>query len=220
MNNFQTVLRQLRKDFGLTQVDLAKRLGLSRSTIGMYEMGKRNPDTDSLEMIADFFNVDLDFLLGRTNKTTRILGVGQRQFDNCDPAVTAIVDILQSSTDDMRLRLFDLVSDYAMCDEFEQGKISTMASMFAFDHRESKSADDIDRQYYDQIHGTSMVAEASSHYDATVGTPHEYRGPHEDLVRKIRNKDVEDTIEALRKEVDARQRAIASIEVDSKRPAK
>ena len=36
----------------------------------MYETGAREPDFETLETIADFFNVDIDYLLGRTNKTT------------------------------------------------------------------------------------------------------------------------------------------------------
>lgn len=36
----------------------------------MYETGARQPDFETLEAIADFFNVDTDYLLGRTNKTT------------------------------------------------------------------------------------------------------------------------------------------------------
>ena len=38
----------------------------------MYERGNRQPDFDTLELIADFFNVDVDYLLGRTDKTTYI----------------------------------------------------------------------------------------------------------------------------------------------------
>jgi transcriptional regulator with XRE-family HTH domain len=40
----------------------------------MYEAGKREPDFETLEAIADFFNVDMDYLLGRTDKTTYIPG--------------------------------------------------------------------------------------------------------------------------------------------------
>ena len=49
---------------------MAEKLGISRSTIGMYETGAREPDFETLEAIADFFNVDTDYLLGRTSKTT------------------------------------------------------------------------------------------------------------------------------------------------------
>ena len=72
MGNFQSVLKSLRKANGLTQDELAKILKISRSTIGMYENGSREPDYETLEAIADHFNVDIDYLLGRTNKTTII----------------------------------------------------------------------------------------------------------------------------------------------------
>lgn len=70
MSNFKTVFTALRKARGLTQAELANRIGISRSAIGMYESGERIPRPDDLEKIADFFNVDLDYLMGRTYKTT------------------------------------------------------------------------------------------------------------------------------------------------------
>ena len=73
MGNFQSVLKSLRKSNNLTQEDLAKALKVSRSTIGMYENGSREPDYETLEAIADYFNVDIDYLLGRTLKTTKIM---------------------------------------------------------------------------------------------------------------------------------------------------
>lgn len=72
MGNFQNVLKTLRKSRGLTQDELSKILKISRSTIGMYENGSREPDYEMLETIADYFNVDIDYLIGRTNKTTFI----------------------------------------------------------------------------------------------------------------------------------------------------
>lgn len=73
MGNFQSVLKSLRKSNNLTQEDLAKALKVSRSTIGMYENGSREPDYETLEAIADYFNVYIDYLLGRTLKTTKII---------------------------------------------------------------------------------------------------------------------------------------------------
>ena len=72
MGKFQNVLRMLRISNNLTQDELSKALKISRSTIGMYEKGAREPDFETLELIADFFNVDTDYLLGRTDKTTII----------------------------------------------------------------------------------------------------------------------------------------------------
>lgn len=72
MGKFQNLLKSLRLSRGLTQEELAKSLQISRSTIGMYENGAREPDFETLELIADYFNVDIDYLLGRSSKTTFI----------------------------------------------------------------------------------------------------------------------------------------------------
>lgn len=70
MGNFNEILRRLRKSNQMTQLELANALQISRSTIGMYEKGSREPDFATLEIIADYFNVDIDYLLGRSTKTT------------------------------------------------------------------------------------------------------------------------------------------------------
>lgn len=64
---FGTVLRGLRKRNDLTQKQLADILGISESTVGMYERGHREPDFEMFEMIADYFNVDMDYLTGRSD---------------------------------------------------------------------------------------------------------------------------------------------------------
>lgn len=65
MNKFGMMLKKLRTEKEISQADMAKILGLSRSTIGMYEQGKREPDFETLERIADYFNINLDDLTGR-----------------------------------------------------------------------------------------------------------------------------------------------------------
>ena len=65
---FKNVLKQLRNSKKLTQEQLALELGTSKSAISMYENGNREPDFEMLETIADFFNVDLDYLIKGSNK--------------------------------------------------------------------------------------------------------------------------------------------------------
>lgn len=72
MANFSKVFKDLRKNAKLTQQELASKLGVSRSAIGMYENDEREPDFETLELIADFFNVDMNYLLGKSHYTTTI----------------------------------------------------------------------------------------------------------------------------------------------------
>lgn len=71
--NFAERLRDLRTQKGLSQVGLAKQLGLSNSTISMYERGEREPDFETLDLIGDFFNVDVNYLLGKEEGSTYYL---------------------------------------------------------------------------------------------------------------------------------------------------
>lgn len=62
---FADMLVYFRKQAGLSQKELSEKTGLSRSAIGMYESGRREPDFETLETIADYFNINMDTLLGR-----------------------------------------------------------------------------------------------------------------------------------------------------------
>lgn len=73
MAQFDRILKLLRTEKKMSQQELADALGISKSSINMYERGERQPNFEVLEIIADFFNVDIDYLLGRTTKTTKII---------------------------------------------------------------------------------------------------------------------------------------------------
>ena len=65
MSEFKDVLKYLRQRETWSQAELAKKLGVAKSTLSMYEVGKRQPDFETLEAISDLFNVDMNFLLGK-----------------------------------------------------------------------------------------------------------------------------------------------------------
>ncbi|GAV21572.1 LexA family protein [Carboxydothermus pertinax] len=69
--NFGQRLRQLRTERDLTQAELARLLSIGESTISFYESNKRQPDFDTLIKLSNFFNVTIDFLLGRTNENNK-----------------------------------------------------------------------------------------------------------------------------------------------------
>ena len=58
-------LKELRQNRNITQGKLAEALNLARSTVAMYESGSSEPDFSTLQKIADYFNVSIDYLLGR-----------------------------------------------------------------------------------------------------------------------------------------------------------
>lgn len=65
---FSVKLKEIRKEHGLTQIDLAKKLGVASGTVGNWESGKREPDYERISQIADLFNVSVDWLLGSTRR--------------------------------------------------------------------------------------------------------------------------------------------------------
>lgn len=58
---------QLRKDKDLTQRQLADELHFSENAVQNYERNRRSPTFDALIQIADYFNVSMDYLAGRTD---------------------------------------------------------------------------------------------------------------------------------------------------------
>ena len=59
-------LKELRKKKGISQLRLATDLNTTQNTISRYETGEREPGVDELIKIADYFNVSVDYLIGRT----------------------------------------------------------------------------------------------------------------------------------------------------------
>ncbi|MBD5636707.1 MAG: helix-turn-helix transcriptional regulator [Clostridia bacterium] len=64
---FKERLKELRKEKHLSQTDLAKELKVSQRSISGWETGYREPDFNTLEVIAKYFEVTTDFLLGLTD---------------------------------------------------------------------------------------------------------------------------------------------------------
>lgn len=72
MNTAERIAK-LREKRGLTQPQLAKELSVATSTIGMWETGKRGLKDESIQLLADYFDVSTDYLLGRTENMHGIL---------------------------------------------------------------------------------------------------------------------------------------------------
>lgn len=67
VNKFKDRLKELRKDYSITQQELADKIGIVRTAIANYETGRTIPDSDTLTLLAKIFDTTTDYLLGISN---------------------------------------------------------------------------------------------------------------------------------------------------------
>lgn len=67
MANFSERIKELRKKEGMTQAALGEIIGVGQDTVCVYEKGKHYPEVRNLIILADYFGVSIDYLVGRTD---------------------------------------------------------------------------------------------------------------------------------------------------------
>lgn len=80
--NFGEIITALRNEKGIYQKELADYLNVSIGTVSNYEQGIHNPDFDTLCKIADFYNVSIDYLMGRTSFRSPVNSLNQSLAEN------------------------------------------------------------------------------------------------------------------------------------------
>lgn len=90
-------LKELREQKGISQSQLAKYLGVVRSTVCQYEKGNRQPDTETLIKIANFLNVTVDELIERELITPeeRAAGASETKKINITPIEDDLLNIFR-----------------------------------------------------------------------------------------------------------------------------
>ncbi|MBP2071372.1 helix-turn-helix transcriptional regulator [Thermoanaerobacterium saccharolyticum] len=112
--SFGKRFKTLRLEKNLTQAELAKILSIGESTISFYESDKREPDYETLQKIADFFDVSVDYLLGRTDK---------RNIDVSNDVDERLHKVMQELGPDVLLAFYDLPN---MTDEEKENVITLL----------------------------------------------------------------------------------------------
>lgn len=108
MSKFSDRLKALRAELGLSQAEFAKSVGCTKSSINMYERGEREPGLEKLEAFADFFNVDMDFLLGKSeykNRTAWLRSTQSQQ--HTPPSLTELHDVYHM--DDLAVEIMEII---------------------------------------------------------------------------------------------------------------
>ncbi|WP_254450313.1 helix-turn-helix domain-containing protein [Cohnella herbarum] len=90
---FPQKLRELRKEKRLTAKQFGEKFTLAESTISGYETGARTPDMETIEKFANFFEVSVDYLMGRTDARSTTSKSGSNH--NVDPEIIELLDKLQ-----------------------------------------------------------------------------------------------------------------------------
>ena len=105
MSGFSEQLAALRRARNMTQAQLAKALGISKSAVSMYERGNREPELELLQAMADFFSVSVSSLLGR-----------EEPLVNDDPELT---EYLEAPRDRPEMRMLFSVTKGATKEDVE-----------------------------------------------------------------------------------------------------
>lgn len=85
MSKFNIRLKELRTKRGISQQNLADTVDMSKSSINMYERGEREPGIETLEAFADYFNVDLDYLIGKSDIPNKAVYQNEQLPSNATP---------------------------------------------------------------------------------------------------------------------------------------
>ena len=102
--DFPERLKQLRKEKGLSQIMLAKELGVSGGTVAMWETGKRKPQFEMFDKLCTFFDRSMDYILGASDD--------DRSFTLINEEVQQLGDWqVEEQYEDM-LRKYTLLDDY------------------------------------------------------------------------------------------------------------
>lgn len=145
MSKFSDRLKALRAESGLSQAEFAKSVGCTKSSINMYERGEREPGLEKLEAFADFFKVDMDFLLGKSecrNKTAWLRSTQSQQ--HTPPSPTEPHDV--HHMDDLAVEFMEIYLKLSP----EQRTIVynfACAMLASEDSTDNQTVDDLEAEY-------------------------------------------------------------------------
>lgn len=105
---FSYRLKQLRENASLTQYELAKKLNLTQSTIAYYESGKKMPTLENAKIIAELFNISLDYLLGLSDIQNKESIKKQNKIDSSSDEISKEIRNLSPESQEELKKLIEL----------------------------------------------------------------------------------------------------------------
>lgn len=112
---FPERLKDLRKEKGMTQIELATALGVSSGTVAMWETGKRKPSFEMFEKLTQVFDKRIDYILGASDDPTQ--------------AKLNDMEVAQLGNWAMQEEYEDVMRKYSLLDDFGQKTIAAVLRM-------------------------------------------------------------------------------------------
>lgn len=128
-------IRKLRKDNNLTLRELGEKLNLSFSILAMYERGERTPPVDKLLLLADFFSVSLDYLLGKSDKKNNSLNIAVSSEDYESDERDKVYKLLNENSKE------EFICLKARDESMEEGRIQPGDFVYAIKNEKVKEGD-------------------------------------------------------------------------------
>ena len=120
---FRFRIRELRESSGYkSQQSFADAFGIAQSTVGNWEAGKREPNYDTTIRLADFFDVSVDYLLGRTDQKSMAVADTISSSNSADVPLTSdglLLEIMRLYGD----KTVDAFSMYLNLDSEDRGEV-------------------------------------------------------------------------------------------------
>lgn len=117
MSEFKDIFYELRKENNYSQLEIAKMLKVSKSTVSMWELGNRIPQRITMEAISDIFNLDMDYLYGKTEVKRRVSfdnkGNASVYVPDFDPDIMEIIDLLSKITPEQKQAVLSMLRSFA-----------------------------------------------------------------------------------------------------------
>lgn len=107
---FPERLKQLRKEKGMTQIDLAKAIGVSSGTVAMWETGKRKPSFEMFDRLTEVFDRRIDYILGAS--------------DDASPLKVAEGEAVVTGNWIVQEEYEDIMRKFSLLDEFGQKTVA------------------------------------------------------------------------------------------------
>lgn len=115
---FKEIITELRKEKGYSQRKLSEILSVSQSTVAMWEKGHRYPQRETMEQIADLFNVDMDYIYGKTDIRRRVSfdsnGDSYVYVPEFDPDHIELIDLYSKLTKEQKQTVMNMLRSFVV----------------------------------------------------------------------------------------------------------